>query len=118
MGSSMSHEVKKEHLLVEDIDMCMKQIGEILTSTKEAKRVIRDRYYDGNECGWSINASLCKDDMEIIQRMEMIESRTKQLETMIKCSFDVSERKETETTCISPWFFMVGAALILCRKKM
>ena len=112
----MSQEVK-ECSQVDDVDMCLKQIEEILSSIEESKRAIRDRYYDGNGCGWGITP-LYNGDIEIIQRMEMIESRTKQLETMMKCSFDVSKRKETETTCISPWFFIAGAVLILCRKKM
>ena len=117
MGTTMSQEVK-ECLQEEDVDMCMKQIDEILASTVEAKSAIRDRYYDGNGCGWGINASLYEDDMEIIQRMKMIERKAQQLETMIKFSFDVSNRNETnKTTYISPWFFMVGAMLILCRKK-
>ena len=54
--------------------------------------------------------------MEIIQRIETIWSRTKQLEsmmTMMKYSCDVSKRKEAEAKCITPWFFMVGAFLII-----
>ena len=107
----------KEYSLADDVDMCLKQTEDILSSVEETKRVIRDRYYDGSGCG--INTSLYKDDIEIIQRLDMIWSRTKQLESMMKYSCDVSsKRQETETTCISPWFFIAGAVLILCRKKM
>lgn len=120
MGSTMSQEVK-ECLQGEDVDMCMKQIEEILSFTEGAKEAIRDSYYRPHGYGAGergINTSLYKDDIEIIQRLDMIWSRTKQLESMMKYSCDVSKRKETETTCISPWFFIAGALLILCKKKM
>lgn len=121
MGTSMSQEVK-ECLQGEDVDMCMKQIEEILSSTEEAKDAIRDSYFRTHGCGareLGINTSLYKDDIEI--RLDAIWSRTKQLEsmmTMMKYSCDVSKRKEAEAKCITPWFFMVGAFLILGRKKM
>jgi outer membrane protein W len=105
----MSQEVK-ECLDSKDVDMCMKQIEEIMACTKETKQVMIDEYYD--------HADTVSVD-EVIQRIEIIESRVKQLDTMMKFSFDVSKRKDTKkTTCISPWFFMGGAMLILCRKKM
>ena len=116
MGTTMSQEVK-EFLQDEDVDMCMMQIDEIRTSTEEAKRAIRDIFSDGYGCGWGINP-LYNDDIVLIQKMEMIESRTKQLEAMIKFSYDVSKRKKTEATCVSPWFFVIAGVMILCRKKM
>ena len=120
MGTSMSQEVK-ECLQDDDVDMCMKQIEEILSSVEEAKDAIRDSYYRPHGCGTrecGISTSLYKDDIEFIQRIDAIWSRTKQLESMMKYSFDFSKRKETEAKCITPWFFMVGAFLILCKKKM
>lgn len=118
----MSQEVK-ECLQDEDVNMCMKQIEEILSSTEEAKRAIRDSYFFARPHGCGsrergINTSQYKDDMEIIQRIETIWSRTKQLEAMMKYSCDVSKKKKTEATCVSPWFFVIAGAMILCRKKM
>ncbi len=116
----MSEEVKEEVLSgcddVDDVDMCMKQIDEILAAAEETKEAIRDSYYDHK--GSIGERQSYKGAVEIIQRVEMIERRIQQLETMIKFSFDAPKRNETnKTTYISPWFFMVGAMLILCRKK-
>lgn len=105
-------------------EMCMKQMKEVIDAMSEANRVITERYVDKSAvmCGYNDGEGRSEtiEDLDIeLRKLYVVSHRAQQLECMMRYSIERKETKPVEkTTCVSPWFFIVGAMLIVCRKKM